>query len=41
MDLLKLEKKSLKPLVYDEVVRKDLKLLEIDDEILQQIESGE
>ena len=38
MELLGLERRILKPLVYDEIVRKDLKLLEVDDDILQQIQ---
>lgn len=40
MELLGLERRKLKPLVYDEIVRKDLKLLEVDDDILQQIQDN-
>ncbi len=40
MELLGIEKRKLKPLVYDEIVRKDLKLLEIDDDMLQQIKEN-
>ena len=40
MDLLGLEKKKLKPLVYDEVVRKDLVLLEVDADLLEKIDCG-
>jgi hypothetical protein len=40
MDLLGLHPRKLKPLAYAEVVRKDLKLLEVDDELLGEIEKG-
>ena len=40
MELLGLEKRKLKPLVFDEIVRKDLKLLEVDDDLLQQIQDN-
>ena len=39
MELLGLERRKLKPLVYDEVVRKDLKLLEVDEDLLLQIQN--
>lgn len=39
MDLLSLKKRDLKPLVYDEVVRKDFTLLEVDAELLQEIQN--
>ena len=40
MDRLGLQKGKLKPLVYGEIVRKDLKLLELDDSMLKELENG-
>lgn len=39
MELIGLRKGQLTPLMYDEIVRKDLKLLEVDPDILHEIES--